>query len=156
MKNMPDIFSIDFACLRISPFETVILYSFWAFLQIKSPNMSSWNIFLIQALSELASPQIKTVKPPDKKGGISLHRRTFKFQFVCQKLCYNIPLAGLLQKHVGLLDLSAKYQKSFLCLRKMCLMVVLWKRIETTTCQRLVSVSNLNWTRCQRKSKSIV
>ena len=30
MKNMPDTFSIDFACLQISPFETVILYSFWA------------------------------------------------------------------------------------------------------------------------------
>ena len=30
MKNMPDAFSIDFACLQISPFETVILYSFWA------------------------------------------------------------------------------------------------------------------------------
>ena len=78
----------------------------------------------------LATLQIKTVKPPDKKPGISdrsffLRRRSVKFQFVWQKLCYNIPLAGLLQKHVGLLDLSAKYQKSFLCLRKMCLMVVL-------------------------------
>ena len=29
MKNMPDTFSIDFACLQISPFETVILYNFW-------------------------------------------------------------------------------------------------------------------------------
>ena len=71
----------------------------------------------------LASPQIKTVKPPYKKRGISdrssfLHRRTVKFQFVCQKLCFNIPLAELLQKHVGLLDLSAKYQKSLVCLRK--------------------------------------
>ena len=28
MKNMPDTFSIDFACLEISLFETVILYSF--------------------------------------------------------------------------------------------------------------------------------
>ena len=29
MKNMRDTFSIDFACLQIFPFETVILYSFW-------------------------------------------------------------------------------------------------------------------------------
>ena len=78
----------------------------------------------------LASPRIKMVKPPDKKQGSCsdrssfLHRRTVKFQFVWQKLCYNIPLAGLLQKHVGLLDSSAKYQKSFVCLRKMCLLVV--------------------------------
>ena len=30
MKNVPDTFSIYFACLQISPFEIVILYSFWA------------------------------------------------------------------------------------------------------------------------------
>ena len=93
--------------------------------------MHSWNIFLIEALSMLASPQIKTVKPPDEKPGTCsdrssfLHRRVVKFQFVWQKLCYNISLAGLFQKHVGLLDSSAKYQKSFVCLCKMCLMVVL-------------------------------
>ena len=28
MKNMPDTFSIDFACLQIAPFKAVILYSF--------------------------------------------------------------------------------------------------------------------------------
>ena len=61
----------------------------------------------------LATPQIKTVKPPDKKPGISdrsffLRRRNVKFQFVWQKLRYNIPLAGLLQKHVGLRDSSSE------------------------------------------------
>ena len=30
MKNMPYPFSIYFTCLQISPFEAVILYSFWA------------------------------------------------------------------------------------------------------------------------------
>ena len=30
MKNMPDAFAIYFACLQISSFETVILFSFWA------------------------------------------------------------------------------------------------------------------------------
>ena len=147
MKNMADTFSIDFACLQISPFETVTLYAASGHRQI---DMHSWNIFLIEALSMLASPRIKTVKPPDKKPGTCsdrssfLHRRIVKFQFVWQKQCYNISLAGLLQKHVGLLDSSAKYQKSFVCLRKMCLMVVLWKRMETTTCHRLNSVGNLN------------
>ena len=29
MKNVPDTFGIDFVCLRISLFKTVILYSFW-------------------------------------------------------------------------------------------------------------------------------
>ena len=100
--------------------------------------MHNWNIFLIEVLSMLTSPQFKTVKPPDKKpgscsdGSSFLHRRTVKFQFVWQKLCYNIPLAGLLQKHVGLLDSSAKYQKSSICLHKMCLLVVLSKRMEMT------------------------
>ena len=93
--------------------------------------MHRWNIFLIEALSMLASPQIKTVKPTDKKPSISdrssfLLRRSVKFQFLRQKRCYNINLAGLLQKHVGLRDSSAKCQNSFLCLREMCPMV-LWK-----------------------------
>ena len=48
-------------------------------------------ISLIEALSILASPRIKTVKPPDKKA------RHFWQQFLWQKVCYNISLAGLLQ-----------------------------------------------------------
>ena len=122
------------------------------FLQIKWANMYRWNIFLIKVLSMLTSPQIKMVKPPDKKPGISdrlsfLHRRSVKFQFVWQKLCYNIPLAGLLQNDVGLCDSSSEYQKSFMCWRKMCLMVVLCSVCliyRMATCQWLVSVSNLN------------
>ena len=35
MKTMPDTFSIYFACLQISPFQTVISYSFWAILPCK-------------------------------------------------------------------------------------------------------------------------
>ena len=47
----------------------------------------------------LASPQIKTIKPPDKKPGISdglsfLRRCGVKFQFIWQKLCYNFPWLG--------------------------------------------------------------
>ena len=54
----------------------------------------------------MLTSQIKTVQPPDKKPGISdrssfLRRRSIKFQIVWQKLCYNIPLARLLRKHVG-------------------------------------------------------
>ena len=64
----------------------------------------------------LASQQIKTVKPPNKKPGFSdrlslLPRHSVKFHFVWLKLCYNILLAGLLQKYVGLCDSCAKYQK---------------------------------------------
>ena len=84
----------------------------------------------------LASPH----KKPDISDRSSfLRRRCVKFHFVWQKLCYNIPAAGLLPKHVGLRDSSAKYQKSFVCLRKMCLTV--WKRTFngnvdlSTTCQ---------------------
>ena len=131
MKNMPDTFSIDFACLQISPFETVTLYSFWAFLQIKALNKHAQLKYFPNRSTKHASPRIKTVKPHDKKPGTCSDRSSFllrcvvKFQFVWQKLCYNISLAGLLQKHVGVLDSSAKCQKSFVCSRKMCLMVVL-------------------------------
>ena len=34
MKKMPDAFSIYFACFQIPPFETMILYSFWAIYYI--------------------------------------------------------------------------------------------------------------------------
>ena len=93
--------------------------------------MHRWNIFPKEVLSMLASHQITTVKSPNKKPGISdrssiLHQRSVKFQFVWQKLCYNIPTARLLPKHVGLRDSSAKYQKSFVCLHNLNLMV--WKR----------------------------
>ena len=94
----------------------------------------------------LASPQIKAVKPPYKKPSISerssfLLRRSVKFQFIWQKPSYHILLDGLLQRQVGLRDSSKKYQKSFVCLHKMCLMVVLWKHTFyrnddlSTTCQ---------------------
>ena len=99
-------------------------------LQIKSASRHKRNIFLIESLSMLASPQTRTVKTHDKKPGISdrssfLHQRSVKFQFVWQKLCYNIPPAWPLRKHVGSHDLSTKCQESFVCLRKMYLMV--WK-----------------------------
>ena len=143
MINMTDTFSTDLASLQISPFKKWSYTVAGPFLQIKSANMHRWNIFLIEALSMLASSQIKTVKPPNKKPCISdrssfLHQHSVKFQSIWQKLCYNIPPAGLLQKHVGLHDSPAKYQKSFVCLRKMC------RLIETMTCQWLVSVCNLN------------
>ena len=150
MKNMQDTFSIYFACLQIPPFilKQWIYTVSGPFLQIKWANMHRSNIFLIEALSMLASPQIKTVKPSDKKPGISersffLRRRSVKCQFVRRKLCYNIPLVGLLQKHVCLRESSSEYQKSFMCWCKMCLMVVLWKRTFyrnddlSTTCQCL-------------------
>ena len=40
MKNMPDTFSIDFACLQTSPFETVIIIRLKG-IKIKSANMHS-------------------------------------------------------------------------------------------------------------------
>ena len=100
------------------------------FLQIKLANMCRWNIFLIECLR--ASPQIKMAKRLIKSHASDrssfLHQHSVKFQFGWHKLCYNIPLARLLQKHVGFRDSSAKYQKSVVCLHKICLMVVLWKR----------------------------
>ena len=70
MKKMPDTFSIYFACLQISPFETVIsVYSFWAIPSCKIRKLAQVKHFPNRSM--LASQQIKTVKPPDKKPGIS-------------------------------------------------------------------------------------
>ena len=64
MKNMPDTFSIDFACLQISPFETVILYSFWAIplnkigkhVQVRHfPNRNAKHARLVNDLSVSAT-----------------------------------------------------------------------------------------------------
>ena len=131
MKNMPDTFSIYFACLQISPFLTVILYSFWAI----PPNK-------IGKHAQVKHFHNRSMKHPGISDRSSLLcRHSIKFQFIWQKLYHNIPLVGLLQKYVGLRDSSAKYQKSFMCLCKMCLMVVLQKRTFhrnddlSTTCQ---------------------
>ena len=48
MKNMPDTFGIDYACLHISPFETVILQCFKAIPRNKIGKHTQENIFLIK------------------------------------------------------------------------------------------------------------
>ena len=67
MKNIASISRIFKYLLSKQWFWTVSGIS----LQIKSENTHRSNIFLIEALSMLTSPQIKTVKPHDKKPGIS-------------------------------------------------------------------------------------
>ena len=99
----------------------------------------------------LASPQIKTVKPPYKKPSISerssfLHWCSVKIQFVWQKLSYHILLVRLLQRHVGLV-IHPKNTKNPLCVCTRCSLWYYYESvcfIETMTCQRLVSVGNLN------------
>ena len=161
MKNMPDTFSIDYACLQISPFETVIYNVSRPFLQIKSANRHKRNIFLIESLSMLAWPQTKTVKRPDKKPGISdrssfLRRRSVKFQFVWRKLCYNIPPVGCFKSMLAhVIHPQNTKNHSFVSAR-----CTFWYKgvrlTETKTCQRLVNVGNLNETPCWRKLTSIV
>ena len=48
MKNMPDTFSIDYSCLQIPPFETVILLCFWSIPRNKICKHAQENIFLIK------------------------------------------------------------------------------------------------------------
>ena len=64
MKNIPGTLSIDFACLQISPFETVFLYSFWAIplnkigkhVQVKHfPNGNAKHARLVNDLSVSAT-----------------------------------------------------------------------------------------------------
>ena len=122
LKTCQTHFSIDFACLQISSFEKVILYSFWDIPPVKIGKPAQVKHFPNPSAKHARLPQIKTVKLPDKKPAISdkssfLRRRSVKFQFVWPNCVqYNIPLAGLLQKHVGIRDSSATYQKWFLCL----------------------------------------
>ena len=144
MKKMPDTFSIDCACLQISPFETVILYSFWAFIQIKSPKKQSWNIFLIAALSMLASPQIKTANLPIKREAF-LTGRLFcigvplNFNSFARNCVSTFPWPGCFKSMLAYLIYPQNTKNPSCVCAKMYLMAVLWKRIETTTCQRLLT-----------------
>ena len=128
MKNMPDIFSIDFACFQTSPFETVILCTcitvMGTFFQIKSANMHWWNSgkhvhfnsdhwkFLTRVISlHLCSINFNLFG----RNSVSLFKTPQTSEI------NNIPLAGLLQKHVSLGDWASKHQNSFVCLHKTCL-----------------------------------
>ena len=103
------------------------------------------------ALSMLGAPRLKRFNLPIKKPGISdrsslLRRRSIKFQFAWQKRCYNIPLAELLQfKSMLAYVIFPQNAKIPSCVAQ----CALWyyesvRFIETTTCQRLISVGNLN------------
>ena len=128
MKNMPDIFSLDFMCFQTSPFETVILCTcitvMGTFFQIKSANMHRWNSgkhvhfnsdhrkFLTRVISlHLCSINFNLFG----RNSVSLFKTPQTSEI------NNIPLAGLLQKHVSLGDWSSKHQNSFVCLHKTCL-----------------------------------
>ena len=66
MKNMPDTFSINFACLQISSFEKVILYSFWDIPSGKIGKHAQVKHFPIQVLSMLAHHRLKRLNLPIK------------------------------------------------------------------------------------------
>ena len=90
--------------------------------------MLGWNIFLIQGLNMLASPQIQKVKPADKKPGISdkspfMRRRSVKFQFVWQNCVTTLPWPGCFKSMLACL---------FMCLALYCESV---RFIDTATCQ---------------------
>ena len=114
MKSMPDMYTQH-------QFRVFIFFQnndSRRFLQLKSANLRSLNIFLIEAAGMLASTQIKTVKPPDKSHGSPfLHLCRIDFNSFRQKLCklqhppdraaqYSM-LAFLIQIS------SSKYQKFF-------------------------------------------
>ena len=64
------------------------------FLQVKSANIHRWNIFLIEVLRTLASPQIQTVKLPDKKPGISDRSSFLRRRSVWQNCVTTFPRPG--------------------------------------------------------------
>ena len=125
MKNMPDIFSLDFMCFQTSPFETLILCTcitvMGTFFQIKSANMHRWNSGKHVHFNSDHWKFLTRV--------ISLHLCGINFNLFGRNSVSlfqtseinNIPLAGLLQKHVSLGDWSSKHQNSFVCLHKACL-----------------------------------
>ena len=123
--------------------------------------MHRWNIFLIKVLSMLASPQIKTVKPPDKKPGISdrsslLRRRSVKIQFLLAKTVLQHSPGRAASKAYWLMWFIRKTPKILRVFTQDMpyglLMVVLWKRTFyrnddlSTTCHCRQLKLNSLWT----------
>ena len=117
----------------------------------KSANIQKWHIFLIEVLSMLTSPQVKTVKPPYKKpaflkGHLFCIGGALKFNLFGKNWVTTFSWSGCFK---GMLDyvIHPKNTKNPLCV---CARCALWyyyesiRFIETMTCQRLVSVGNLN------------
>ena len=71
MKNIPDTLSIYFVCLQISPFKTVILYSFWAIPPNKIGKHAQVKHFPNQSGKHARLTTDLNGKPPDKKPAIS-------------------------------------------------------------------------------------
>ena len=109
--------------------------------------MHRWNIFRIEVLSTPSSPQIKTVKPPDKKPGISdrssfLLRRSVKFLVrLAETVLQNSP-GRAASKATWLHYSSSGYTKNCSCVCARCAYgSIIWKRTSyrnddlSTTCQ---------------------
>ena len=146
---MADTFSINFACLQISSFEKVILYSFWDIPPVKIGKHAQVKHFPNPSAKHARLPQIKTVKPPDKKPGISdrssfLRRRSRRFQFVWPNCVTTFPWPGCFKSMLAYV-IHPQNTKNPSCVCSRC---ALWyesvRFMETSTCQRLVSVGKLN------------
>ena len=111
--------------------------------------MHKTNIFLvIEALSMLVSAQIKTVKPPDKKPGISdrssfLRRRSVDDSFG-RNCVTKFPCPGCFKSMLAYV-IHPQNTKNPSCVCSRC---ALWyesvRFMEFSTCKRLVSVGKLN------------
>ena len=91
---MADTFSINFACLQISSFEKVILYSFWDIPPVKIGKHAQVKHFPNPSAKHARLPQIKTVKPPDKKPGISDRSSFLRRRSVWQNCVTTFPRPG--------------------------------------------------------------
>ena len=96
--------------------------------------MHRWNIFLIEVLSTPSSPQIKIVKPPDKRPGISdrssfLLRRSVKFLVrLAETVLQNSP-GRAASKATWLHYSSSEYTKNCSCVCARCAYgSIIWKR----------------------------
>ena len=105
---------------------------------MKSANILGWNIFLIQGLSMLTSPQIQTVKPPDKNPSVSdkssfMRRRSVRFNSFSRTVLQHSPdqaawnarwLTWFIRKIPKILGVLALYYESV-------------RFIDTTPCRQL-------------------
>ena len=124
-KHTRHIKQLFILCLQISPFETVILYSFWAIPPNKIGKHAPVKHFPNRSGKHARLTTDLNGKPPDKKPAISeslffLRQRSFKFHFLWQNDCITtFPWPGCFKSTLGYV-IHPQNIKNSSCVGKKC------------------------------------
>ena len=148
---MPDTFSTNFACLQISPFETVILWNFWDIHPNSISKHAQVKHFPNGSANHARFTTIKRLNLPIKSrafltGRLSCVGVALNFNSLGRNGVTTFSWPGCFNLKACWLTWFIRKMPKFLRVFAQC---ALWyyesvRFIESTTCQLLVRVGNLN------------